>query len=180
MREARRARPDERAPIPDGPPTEHDAPVDAAAKNVRDIVESRSGVHPASKIRHVAHPQLKSMPVEIEHELAGELARTAASRFLSLDDLSVASCLAHYYGLATGRAVTAPLSSEYVNVADRWASIRMERLLARRDRDVFCLKETDVPPRRERRVDRAVAAFLVDYFPRSGPCEVRIPQPGVA
>jgi len=172
--------PDEMAPIPDGPPTERDAPVDAAAKNVRDVVEARFGARPATKMRHAPYPQLKSLLMEIEHELAGELARTAASRFRSIDDLSVASCLSHHYGLATGRAVTALLSSEYVNVADRWASIRMERLLARRDRDVFCLNETDVPPRRERRVDRAVAAFLVDYFPRSGPYEVRLPRPGVA
>ena len=167
--------PDEMAPIPDGPPTERDAPVDAAAKNVRDVVEARFGARPATKMRHAPYPQLKSLLMEIEHELAGELARTAASRFRSIDDLSVASCLSHHYGLATGRAVTAPLSSEYVNVADRWAPIRMERLLALRDRDVFCLNETEVPENLRRRVDRMVARFLNEYFPVAGPLEAAYP-----
>ena len=163
--------PDEMAPIPDGPPTERDAPVDAAAKNVRDVVEARFGARPATKMRHAPYPQLKSLLMEIEHELAGELARTAASRFRSIDDLSVASCLSHHYGLATGRAVTAPLSSEYVNVADRWAPIRMERLLALRDRDVFCLNETEVPEHRLEHIDRMVSRFLDEYFPVVGAFE---------
>jgi len=172
--------PDCGAPIPDGPATDRDAPVDAAAKNVRDLIGARFGGRPAVKMRHAPYPQRKSLLVEIEREFTGEVARTAASRFRSVDDVSVASCLSHHYGLATGRAVIGSLPAAYVNVADRWAPIRMERLLARRDCDVFCLNETEVPAKRERRVERAVAGFLAGYFPRCGPFEVRIPPSGAA
>ena len=165
--------PDDRAPIPDGPADRNDAPVDAAAKNVRDLVEARLGVRPVSKMLHAPYAQRKSVLAEIEREFAADLARTAASRFRAVDDLSVASCLSHHYGVATGSAVIGSLTSEYVNVADRWAPIKMQRLLARRECDVFCLNETDVPPRQERRVQKAVARFLVDYFPRTCPLEIK-------
>jgi len=168
--------PDETAPIPRGSATVDDAPVDAAAKNVRDLIGARFGMIPDLKALHVAHPQTKSILVEIEQELAEELASTASSRFRSAGDLSVASCLSHYYALATNRARRGSLSSEYVNVADRWAPIKMERLLALRDRDVFCLNETHVPERRVERVDRMVKRFLNDYFPVASPFEVGASQ----
>ncbi len=164
--------PDVAAPIPAGPATADDAPVDAAAKNVRDLLAARFGERPTAKMLHAPYAQRRSMLVEIEREFAAEIERTAASRFRAVGDVSVASCLAHHYGLATGRAMIGSLESEYVNVADRWAPIKMERLLSLRACDSFCLNETDLPPGRERRVQKAVSAFLGAYYPLSGPFEI--------
>jgi len=164
--------PDETAPIESGPATVDDVPVDAAAKNVRDVIEARFGMTPDLKALHVVHSQRKTILVEIEQELSEEIASTASNRFRSVDDLSVASCLSHYYALATNRANRGSLSSEYVNVADRWAPIRMQRLLARRDRDVFCLNETEAPEHRLEHIDRMVSRFLDEYFPVVGAFEV--------
>ena len=160
--------PDETAPIPSGPATSADAPVDAAAKNVRDLIEARFGTTPDLKMLHVVHPQRRSILSEIEGALPEELARTAANRFRDPTDVSVASCLSHYYALATGRARRGTITSEYVNVADRWAPVKMHRLARDRDRDVFCVNETEVPENRVARVDRMVTRFLADYFPVSG------------
>ncbi|MCZ7531699.1 MAG: stealth family protein [Acidimicrobiia bacterium] len=172
--------PDEGAPIPEGPPTERDAPVDAAAKNVRDLISARFGVQPAAKMLHAPYAQRKSVLEDLERDFAEQFERTARSRFRAVEDLSVASCLAHHYALATGRAVVGTLESEYVNVADRWAPIKMERLLSLRACDSFCLNETDLPPGKERRVQRAVASFLGEYFPRTGPFEITRAGPGAA
>jgi hypothetical protein len=159
------------APIPPGPATSEDLPVDAAAKNGRDLLIESVGYAPSRKLAHVPHPQIASVVREAEQRFAARVAQTARSRFRSADDVSMASSLAQHYAYATGRAIVEPLSWLYVNIANRWAPAQLTALAADRDRDVFCLNETSMDGAREGHVDRMVQTFLDDYFPKPSPFE---------
>lgn len=163
---------DELAPIPAGPPTLHDRPVDSASKNVRDLVRTHLGMHVARKMLHVPYPQRRSVLAEMEKRFPDEFERTASSRFRRPTDVNVASCFAAYYAFATGRAVPGDIVAEYINVGSRWAGLQMRRLLDRRDRDAFCINETDVAPDRVRAIDDAVGRFLQWYLPVPSPYEL--------
>lgn len=159
------------APIPPGAASPVDYPVDAAAKNGRDLLVDALGYRPARKLAHAPYPQLASVAREIEQRFAEPIRSTAAARFRSPSDVSLASSLTQHYAYATGRAVVAPLSYVYVNIADRWASAQLAALSGSHDRDVFCLNETSMAGAREERVDRVVRAFLEGYFPKPSPFE---------
>ena len=163
--------PDPEAPIPAGPAADDDRPVDSASKNVRDLLRTHLGVRVGRKMLHAPYPQLRSVLFEMEKRFPDEFARTVASRFRSPTDLNVASCFAPYYAFATGRAVPGELSAEYVNIASRWAGLQMRRLLECRDRDAFCLNETDLRAERRAAVDAAVDEFLSAYLPVASPWE---------
>ena len=165
--------PDELAPIPSGPPSTDDLPVDSASKNVRDLLRDHCDVHVGRKILHVPYPQLRSVLVELEQRFPDEFARTAASRFRQPADLNIASCLAHYYAFATGRAVPADIAAQYINIAFRWAGLQMGRLLERRDVDAICINETDAPPDRADEMRAAATRFLQSYLPVPSPWERR-------
>lgn len=156
---------DERAPIPAGPPSLEDLPVNSAAKNVRDLIHEHFGMGVGRKMLHVPYPQRRSVLEEMEKRFPDEFRRTANSRFRRPTDVSIASCFSHYYAFATGRAVPAEIPAEYVNVASRWAPLQMRRLLADRDRDAICLNETDVPPDHMDGIDDMVTRFLRSYLP---------------
>lgn len=164
--------PDPTAPIPAGPAAVTDAPVDAAAKNVRDLIREHHGFEAPAKMLHVVHPQRRSILGELERVFSEELERTSANRFRDPSDVSVASCLSHWYGVASRQAVEGAIAAEYVNVADRWAPVKLHRLLRDRSCDVFCVNETDVPERRLRRVERMVTRFLTEYFPLASRFEI--------
>jgi hypothetical protein len=162
--------PDELAPIPSGPPTLDDRPVDSASKNVRELM-SRLGVYVDCKIRHVPYPQRRSVLIEMEQRFPEEFERTTASRFRRPTDINIPSCFAQYYAFATERAVLGDIDAEYVNVNSRWSGLQMRRLLDHRDRDAFCLNETQLPQAQVAAVDRAVRQFLEAYLPVPSPWE---------
>lgn len=164
--------PDVLAPIPPGPATADDPPVDAASKNVRDLLSAHVDLHVGRKILHVPYPQRRSVLEDLEQRFPDEFERTAASRFRQPTDLNVASCLSHYYAFATGRAVPADIAAEYINIAFRWAGLQMGRLLERRDVDAFCVNETDVPADRADAVRGAAVRFLSSYLPVPSPWEL--------
>ena len=157
--------PDELAPIPSGPPTTDDRPVDSASKNVRDLMRRHLGMHVRCKMQHVPYPQRRSVLAEMERRFPEEFERTAASRFRQPTDVNIPSCFTHYYAFATGRSVPGDIEAEYINVGFRWSSLQMRRLLDQRDRDAFCLNETDLQPAQAASVDRAVQQFLSAYLP---------------
>jgi hypothetical protein len=159
------------APIPPGPAAAGDAPVDAAAKNGRDLLVGSVGYTPSRKLAHVPYPQMASVVQELEERFTDILSRTATERFRSASDVSVASSLVQHYAFATGRAVEGSLSRLYVNIADRWAPAQLAALTENRDRDVFCLNETSMAGAREDKIDRMVRKFLEEYFPTPSPFE---------
>ena len=163
--------PDENAPVPAGPATEGDRPVDSASKNVRDLLAATLGVRFGRKMLHVPYPQRRSVLVEMEERFTEEFDRTAHSRFRQATDFNVASNFSHYYAFATGRAVQGHIESVYIDISHRAAHLRLGRLVDRRDRDVVCINDTDVPPDKTAALDEMVAGFLEAFLPVPSPYE---------
>jgi hypothetical protein len=155
-----------------GPPTVYDAPVAAAGKNNRRLLEDRFGRCIAQKMMHVPYPLLKSVLEEIERELPEEVRRTAEHQFRHPADLSIPSSLAHYWAYLSGRAVPGMLRYTYADLADTGTPLRLARLLSRRHSDVFCLNDTDSDEVAPEAQARLVAEFLPRYFPFRSPFEL--------
>lgn len=136
-----------------------------AAKNNRALLDSAFGRTLTHSFLHTPHPLRRSVLAEIEERFAAEVAATAAARFRSPSDLSIASSLHHYYGYLTGRAVPGRIASGFVNVGLREQHQKLIRLLASRGQDVFCINDFhagDVDPEEQAMV---MSAFLEAFFP---------------
>ncbi|MDH6124186.1 stealth conserved region 3 domain-containing protein [Kitasatospora sp. GP82] len=105
------------------------------------------------------------------HRFPAELAATSASVFRSRTDVAPTTLAAHF-GYPTARATWSEIGHTYVDV-DRYAGLELlERLLADRSSDTFCLNDgrlDGIPPEEQ---DRRVVGFLQAYFPVPGPFEL--------
>ena len=108
----------------------------------RHLLRERFGRIITRDLEHCATPMRRSVMAELEREFAEDFARTAASRFRSATDISVTNSLYHYYALLTGRAMaTTQPRVQYIQTTLAASLGRMERLLERRDVDMFCLND---------------------------------------
>lgn len=138
----------------------------------RALLRERFGRVITLDLEHCATPLRRSVAAELEREFADDYARTAASRFRSATDISVTNSLYHYYALATGRAViTSAPRTRYVQTTQLDSLRRMERLVTRRDTDMFCLNDGSVPEIPEEVRVPALRACLERYFPVAAPWE---------
>ncbi|AXI78120.1 stealth family protein [Peterkaempfera bronchialis] len=153
------------ANVPQGEPSEDDVPVSVAGKNNRELIESRFGTVITQKMKHVAYPLRRSVLYEIEEEFADRHRTTMRNRFRSLDDLSIASSLHHYYAFHTRRAVPGNLRYTYVDLALPDTPERLVRLLAGRDRHAFCINDTVSTELDLEGQLALVGPFLEAYFP---------------
>lgn len=163
--------PDPRAIVPPGASSPADRPVDSASKNTRDLLLAELDMAITYKIQHVPYPQRRSVLYEMEDRFPWVFKETGRNPFRHHTDVNIASCLSHYYALATGAGAQGAVAAMYANVGSPWAPLQMRRLLARRDRDVFCLNEGALSCRPRTAVDSAVRAFLEAYFPTASPFE---------
>ena len=153
------------ANVPQGEISEQDVPVSVAAKNNRELIESRFGSVITQKMKHVAYPLRRSVLYEIEEEFAERHRITMGNRFRSLNDISIASSLHHYYAFHTGRAVPGNVRYTYVDLALPDTPARLDRLLAMRDRHAFCLNDT-ISTELDLEAQLALLRpFLEAYFP---------------
>ncbi|MEU5911528.1 stealth family protein [Micromonospora sp. NPDC047527] len=157
--------------VPSGPPTDDDIPSSAAGKNNRALIADRFGTVLTQKMKHMPHALRRSVLHEIEQTFPEPYRRTAASQFRSMNDLSIASSLHHYYAFHTGRAVPGGLRYTIAELSNPDTPARLAHLLARRDRQVFCLNDAYS-------VEEDLAAqlallipFLDTYFPVPSPWE---------
>jgi hypothetical protein len=150
---------------------------DNAARVNRELLQRRFGRVITRDLQHCATPHRRSVMFELEREFPEDFARTAAARFRSATDVSVTNSLYHYYALMTGRALptTAP-RTEYVQTTLQESLHRMERILARRDVDMFCLNDGSVPEVPEELRERSVREMLEAYFPVVAPWERTSPD----
>jgi len=138
----------------------------------RALLRERFGRVITLDLEHCATPLRRSVASELENEFAADYARTAASRFRSATDISVTNSLYHHYALATGRAViTTEPRTRYVQTTQLDSLRRMERLVTRRDIDMFCLNDGSVPEIPEEVRVPALRACLERYFPVAAPWE---------
>ncbi|MDT0118465.1 stealth family protein [Microbacterium sp. PRF11] len=138
----------------------------------RALLKERFGRVITLDLEHCATPLRRSVAFELEAEFADDYTRTAASRFRAATDISVTNSLYHYYALATGRAVvTTEPRTRYVQTTQLDSLRTMERLVSRRDTDMFCLNDGSVPEIPEEVRVPALRACLERYFPVAAPWE---------
>ncbi|MER1997424.1 MAG: stealth conserved region 3 domain-containing protein, partial [Arthrobacter sp.] len=143
-----------------------------AARVNRRLLWERFGRITTRHLEHTAAPLRKSVLVEMEAVFPDEFAATAASKFRAKDNISVTNSLYHYYALLTGRAVTQETAKvKYVDTTSYRGLKDMDRLLAKRNKDLFCLNDGSFPEvSTEERTER-VTDFLEKYFPIKAPWE---------
>ncbi|MGW2206565.1 stealth family protein [Streptomyces sp. NPDC001774] len=159
-----------KALIPSGRPSPEDLPVNAAGKNSRGLIAQQFGVVISQKMKHTPHALRRSVLAEIEQTYERAHHTTQHSRFRSPQDVPIASSLHHYYAYHSARATVGDLRYQYIDIGDRMAQQRLDRLLARRDFDTFCINDTVVPEDRDAQA-RMVQRFLDGYFPVPSPYE---------
>jgi hypothetical protein len=153
-----------------GPATATDPPHVNISKNIRANLQREFGRTLRHAVRHMVAPQVRSVNYEIEQRFPDLVSATATHRFRHHDDVALDQMF-HYYARMTARAVPTMLDYEYVNIGTRSMTHRLRRLLATRDRAVFCLN--DAPDGREPPMsDEDVAGFLRSYFPVRAAFEV--------
>ncbi|WP_037856116.1 stealth family protein [Streptomyces sp. NRRL S-340] len=151
--------------------TPGDRPVDAAGKNNRRLLMERFGTALVQKLRHAPYALRRSVLQEIEQEYAEEHLRTTYSRFRSATDISIPSSLYHYYAYLTGRAVPSQITFAYLDLARPEIRRRLGILLARRDRQAFCINDTLSDGHDTARQTAMLSAFLRAYYPVPSPFE---------
>lgn len=148
-----------------------------AARVNRELLRGRFGKVTTRHLEHCAAPLRVSVLNEMESEFAAEFRRTAASRFRSATDISVTNSLYHYYALMTGRAVVQTQARvRYIETTLRSALPAMDRLLRKRDQDMFCLNDGSKPEISDELRTNSVRSFLERYFPFPAPWEREVPQ----
>ena len=146
-----------------------------AARVNRRLLRERFGKVTTRHLEHSAAPMRKSVLHELEAEFPEDFRRTAASRFRSATDISVTNSLYHYYGLMTGRAVVQTNARvKYIETTLKSALPSMDRLLKRRDQDMFCLNDGSKPEISVEKRTEAVTEFLEHYFPFAAPWETEV------
>ncbi|WP_263633857.1 stealth conserved region 3 domain-containing protein [Streptomyces sp. 7G] len=109
----------------------------------------------------------------MEKEFAEAYHSTSHSRFRSATDISIPSSLYHYYAYFTGRAVPSDISFAYLDLAKPEISRRLGILLARRDRQAFCINDTVSETFDVNKQTLMLKAFLDSYFPVPSPFELK-------
>lgn len=161
------------AQIPLGEPTVDDAPVDAAAKNVRTLLRDTFGRTVSQKFKHTPQAQQRSVLYEMEERYRDHFHRTARSRFRNPTDLSIPSSMQHHYAYLSGRAVEGSITYRYIGLGDHDRSLQvMARVLAERKADCYCINDADVPDADVDWADETVADFFSRYYPFSSEYEI--------
>lgn len=155
---------DERTSEPDDPP------IMAAAKNGRDLLESRFGARVHFKMEHTVHPQQRSVIESLERAFPDVFDRVARSPLRHYTDISVASSLGHWYGFLTGRAVSTQLPVFYTNLTREDAPQQLDALYSLRRYTTFCLNFERGTGDWESAAEEMIA-FLEKYFPDPAPWE---------
>jgi len=148
-----------------------DTPVDAATKNVRRLMLQTFGVAISQVMEHAPYALRRSVLEEMEERFPEDFAVTSASKTRSPGDLNIASNFAHHFGFQVGKAVPATMSFAYAGVSARDLKARLDRLLARRDRDAFCLNDSFSEPEDVEAQLAVITPFLEAYFPVASPWE---------
>ncbi|WP_432152564.1 stealth family protein [Streptomyces sp. bgisy029] len=148
-----------------------DRPVDAAGKNNRRLLLENFGSAIVQKLRHAPYALRRSVLYEIEREFAEAHRGTSYSRFRSPTDISVPSSLYHYYAYFTARAVPSEIAFAYLDLAKPEIARRLGILLARRDRQAFCINDTLSDTFDDGRQAAVLSDFLQAYYPVPSPFE---------
>ncbi|MFE5964057.1 stealth conserved region 3 domain-containing protein [Streptomyces sp. NPDC056463] len=162
--------------IPMGPVMEGDEFSRIAAKNNRELIAGMFGRTLVNSFIHAPHPLRRSVMADLEAYFPDAMARTAHNQLRSPSDVSAASSLHHYFGYYTSRSVPGKISCGFVNVGLSEQVKKLNRLLATRSNDVFCLNDFHDGDVSEDEQDATLAAFLPSYFPIASQFETGSPR----
>lgn len=153
--------------ISPGPVRDFDRPYTTAAKCNRDLLLQRFGSVAVHKFRHTPHSLRRSVMYDLDKEFPEDVARTASAQFRSRTDISMSASLGHYFGFLTQRAFPADIGYQYLDISAADTPGRLERLLRRRNADVFCLNDNDYDRQvsDEAAADSTVLALLQQFYP---------------
>jgi len=140
-------------------------PLAAAAKSARKLLQDAFGVTIIDRFQHTPHPQRRSTLFDMESRWPDLFQKTASHRFRGKDDISFAAYLHHWYGYCIGESIPGSVRYSYVKIADANAARIYRRLQCERNRDVFCLNESDALNDMTRRNQQALTSFLETYYP---------------
>lgn len=152
-----------------------------AARVNRRLLHERFGRVTARHLEHCAAPLRRSVMAEMEQEFAEAFHATSHSAFRAADNISVTNSFYHYYALMTGRAVQQSQAKvRYIETTLKQSLGQMDRLLKRRDQDMFCLNDGSRPEISVEERTTAVIDFLERYFPFPAPWERQSSVPALA
>jgi len=142
-----------------------DRPVMSGGKNNRDLLFKQFERTATNKMKHVPQSLLKDVLFEMEERFADQFEATASHQFRNPGDLSIPSSMHHHYAYLRGRAVEGNLRYFYADIAHPRTAQRLERLLAHRNFDTFCLNDHDTSGVDPVEQQRMLHHFLGRYFP---------------
>ncbi|MES0835631.1 stealth family protein [Nocardiopsis tropica] len=148
-----------------GRPIPGEVAPNSAGKNVRALFENSFGRHITHKLKHVPHPQIREVMLELEERYREDVERTGRSRFRELSDVGFTSTMHHHYVLLTGRGVAGEYRMRYIDIGSPEATDRLAALDAAEEVDFFCLNDFDTPPEAKESVERMVQGYLKTRFP---------------
>ncbi|MFJ3309739.1 stealth conserved region 3 domain-containing protein [Streptomyces sp. NPDC086549] len=162
--------------IPMNPIADGDEFSRMAAKNNRRLLSEKFGRVLVNSFIHAPHPLRRSVMRDLETHFADALRNTAGNQLRNASDVSVASSLHHYFGYYTGRSVPGRIGGGFVNVGLSEQVKKLNRMLATRSNDVFCLNDFHDGDVSEDEQDATLAAFLPSYFPIASQFETGSPR----
>ena len=142
-----------------------------ACKNTSRLIERDFDKIVCNTFKHIPAPQDRDLLFEIEERYSQEHSLTSSSRFRAKTDFAFAGQLIHNYALATGRAVARDHQTTVIRITDDNAERRMNELLRSRDKQTFCLNDTDKTGEDPEAITQSVSRFLESYFPFKAPWE---------
>lgn len=134
-----------------------------AAKNDRRILLGATGAIQTQRLKHTAHPQRRSVALELEERFEDVYRRTAGSVFRSPLDISPIA-LQTWYAYRTGRAMPGSARYAYVGVSSREQLHRLDELRGGTF-SMFCLNQSEEETVEQAVMTRALGAFLEEYYP---------------
>lgn len=154
-------------------PAPESSATDWASYNARKLIQDEFGLALEYKLKHIPYAMSKTMLNEMETAYPEVFARTRAAKFRSPTDYAIPSMLAHYYGVATRRAVEWPhVIGEYIyaDIGQRDFSERMREVLKKQP-TFLCLNasfHTDIGLDAQ---TKPLQRFLRRRFPVAAPWE---------
>ncbi|MFS1863855.1 hypothetical protein A165_00035 [Vibrio tasmaniensis ZS-17] len=121
-------------------------PVDIAAINNADFLESNYGYRPVRKFKHTPIPLKKTVLVELEAKHPEIFFTNRGAKFRSRDDYSIVSALHHHYGIIHGKVAASGIKYDYVNLGDDSYKNKLQTLLfqpTKHRKTCFCINDVN-------------------------------------
>lgn len=136
-----------------------------AAINNRRLIRKRFGREITQSMLHTPHPHRKSVLLELESMFSTEFEAVRKNRFRSVNDISVLSSLAQYFGYMTGRYSLGSIRYTYSAIGAPESRQRFFELAHEERFDVLALGESLDEAMPSAEADEILQEFFDQKFP---------------